>query len=80
MEIKKGINLIHHELREKLVEDINLTGLPAVNIRSILGELYEMALQNERGEVQKEQQAYENALAQADAEKESDAQEESEVR
>lgn len=74
MEIKKGINLIHCELREKLVEDINLTGLPAVNVRSILGELYEMALQNERSEVQKEQQAYEKALAQEAA------QEESEVR
>lgn len=79
MEIKKGINLIHYELREKLVEDINMTGLPAVNIRSILGELYEMALQNERAEVQKEQKAYEQAREAAE-EEQNKAQEESEVR
>lgn len=69
--MNKGINFASSELKETLVQKINESGVPAVNVRGILCELLQQVTDAEKRLIAQERAEYEAAVkAEADAKKE----------
>lgn len=56
--LQKGINLACKELKESLVQKINDSKLPIVNIKYILSDLLTVASSVEAEQIKKEQEEY----------------------
>lgn len=69
--MNKGINFASAELKETLVQKINESGVPAVNVRGILCELLEQVTDAEKRLIAQERAEYVAAVkAEAEAKKE----------
>lgn len=68
--MNKGINFATSELKNALIQTINKSGVPAVNVRYLLRDLLEQVTDVENRLIAQERTEYEDALKAEDTQKE----------
>lgn len=68
--MNKGINFATSELKNTLIQTINKSGVPAVNVRYLLRDLLEQVTDVENRLIAQERTEYEEALKAEETEKE----------